>query len=225
MEKTNSEKIVALALVGIAAAGGIGAAIGASMADDSKQLEEVQAKLAEAEAKLNVTVEPVIETVEVPVNVTKIEYVNVTEEVLVDNGNLDLVLEEVYDNNGQVEYLIDDLDDDEVDQIVERIVFANDVKSLAVQAVKDELADEVDNLVVVRADNSTVELDEDDVEKLRIDDDDDEVVIDEIDYEDKDAEVLVTGRFKHDDEWFSFEAEVEIEDGKLDDVSVSVSAQ
>ena len=35
MSKTNSKKLAALAIAGIVAAGGIGAAIGASLADDS----------------------------------------------------------------------------------------------------------------------------------------------------------------------------------------------
>jgi len=52
--------------------------------------------------------------VEVPVEVIK--------EVQVDNGNMDLVLDHIYDNDGNIEYLLDDLDDDEIGLIVDRII-------------------------------------------------------------------------------------------------------
>ena len=162
-----------------------------------------------------------VESVE-PIKETSIEtvYENITIEVPVDNGNLKLVLDEIYDNDGKIEYLTDDLDEDEVDQIVDRIDFINKVKSEAVDYVKKELADELDNVVVTMNDNSTVELDEDDIEKVRIDDDDDEVIVDDVDYDDKDAEVTITGRFRHDDVWFTFETEVEFEDNEVDSMDV-----
>jgi len=138
------------------------------------------------------------ETVEIPVETIKevevIKEVNVTKEVLVDNGKLDDVLTHIYDNDGSIEYIIDDLDDDEVYLIADRVVLVNEFKKLAVDAVESELIDEVDKMVV-----SGVELDEDDVERLRIDGDLDEVVINDIDFEDKDATVVVTGTFEQDD--------------------------
>jgi len=153
-------------------------------------------------------------TVEVPVDVM------VEKIVEVDNGNLDLVLDELYDNDGSVEYLIDDLDDDELDQVVDRIVMAQDFKALAVAEIKAELFDELDNTDVTLADNSTVELDDDDMERLRIDDDSDEVILSDIDYEDGDADVSVTGTFEQDDVKFDYEALVEIKDGEVDDFDI-----
>lgn len=153
----------------------------------------------------------VVKEIEVPVNVT------VEKIVEVDNGKLDLVLDEIFDNDGKVQYLTEDLDEDEVSEIVDRIVFANEAKALAVDYVKKELADELDNVVF-----EDVEFDEDDVEKIRLDDDSDEIELDNIDYEDKDVDVTVTGKFRHDDEWFEFEAKVEIEDNEVEDFEVEV---
>lgn len=162
----------------------------------------------------NVTVEkPVIEyvnsTVEVvkEVPVEKIVYVNVT------NDNLADVLEHIYDNDGSVEYLVDDLDDDEVSQIADRIVFANEVKSLAVDAIEKDLFDELDDEMV-----GLTRLDEGDMERLRIDDDVDEIVIDSIDFEDSDADVIVTGNFEQDDVRYDFTATVVFKDGEYDEL-------
>jgi len=141
-------------------------------------------------------------------------------EVEVDNENLDLVLEEIYDNEGDVSYLTDDLDDDEVDKIVDRIVFAQEVKELALKEVEDELADELDNEEITLEDDSEYEFDEDDFEKIRLDDNADEIEIRNVDYDDRDADVVVTGRFRHNDDWFTFEAEVGFEDGNVEDFKV-----
>lgn len=153
-------------------------------------------------------------TIEVPVE----KIVEVEKEVFVevDNGNLDLVLEHIYDNDGKVEYLLDDLDEDEIEQIVDRIVFVNDIKQMAVSHVQKELADELDRVLV-----GTVELDEDDIEKIRIDDDDDEIIVDDVDFEDLDAELTVTGKFRHDDVWYVFESTVEIEDGDIENFEIN----
>lgn len=148
---------------------------------------------------------------EVPMEVP----VEVIKEVPVDNGNLDLVLDHVYDNNGDVEYLTDDLDDDEVQQIVDRIVFIDDVKKLAVDYVKDEGIDELDKEVV----NGT-ELDEDDVERFKIDDDSDDIIIDDVDFEYGEAEVLVEARFEHDDVDYEVVYRVEFDEGEADDISI-----
>jgi len=136
---------------------------------------------------VNVTADPVI------------EYVNVTETIEVDNENLELVLDHIYDNAGNVEYLLDDLDDDEVEMIADRIIFVNDIKAMAINEVKKNLFDELDNEEIVMIDNSTYEFDDKDLERLRIDDDSDELIIEDIDFEDKDAEVKVSFRFEDDD--------------------------
>lgn len=166
----------------------------------------------EKEVIVNKTVNVPFEVVK-EIEVEKEVFVNQTVEVPVDNGNLDLVLEHVFDNDGKVQYLTNDLDDDEVDQIVDRVVFMNEVKKMAVDAVKDELFDEVDKMVV-----SGEELDEDDLERLRVDDDDDEIEVLDVDFDDKDAEVQITGTFEQDDIEYEFEVTVEFKDGEFDEL-------
>ena len=203
-----TKKIVALVCAG--ALVGAAAGVAGSFVSTQDTIKSLEAELAMEKAKapqVVEVVETVTEVVEVPVNVT--EYVEV------DNGNLSMVLDHVYEMDGDVEYLLDDLDDDEVDMIVDRIVFANETKALAVAEVKAELFDELDGEEV----NGT-ELDEDDMERLRIDDDADEVVILEIDFEELDAEVMVTGTFEQDDVKYSYEAVVEIKDGEVDGMEI-----
>lgn len=146
---------------------------------------------------------------------------NYVEELESENTELrmtrDQLLDEIFDNDGKVEYLTDDLDDDEIMEIVERISFINEIKDLAVDRVKSKLADELDNQDVTLKDGSDIELDEDDIEKIRIDNDKDEVIVSSVDYDDKDAVVEVSGKFKHDDIWFKFVAELEFEEGDFED--------
>ena len=63
-------------------------------------------------------------------------------------------------------------------------------------------------------------MDEDDVERVRVDDDFDEILVDDIDFEDKDAELILTGTFEHDDVDYEFTAMVEFKDGEIDDVEL-----
>lgn len=160
-----------------------------------------------------VFVEKVINsTIEVPVEVIKEVPVEVVKEVVVTDDRLDVVLEHIFDNDGKVEYLTDDLKDSEVAEIADRIILVNEFKALAVAEVKKELADLVDKEVVAGK-----ILDEEDVERVRINDDADEIVVDQIDFEDKDADLLVNGTFEQDDLKYKFEAEVSFKDGEVDD--------
>jgi hypothetical protein len=158
----------------------------------------------------NVTV---FEQVEVPVEVP----VEVITEIEVDNENLDLVLEHIYDNEGQIEYLIDDLEDDELDEIVDRVVFINDVKALALAEVKSDGIDELHKETV-----NVTKIYEDDEERFRLYDDDEDVMIADVDFEDRDAEVLVKVRFELDDSDVKYGAEykVSFEDGVVEDLDL-----
>ncbi len=163
--------------------------------------------------------------VEKEIEVIKEVPVNVTVEVPVDNGNLDVVLEHIYDNDGNVNYLTEDLDDDELSQVVDRVVFINEIKDLAVAEVKAEAADELDKeeLIYFDADldkRVTVTFDEDDIERIRVQDDDDEVIVDDVDFEDNDAEVIVTVNFEQDDVKFVADFMVEFKDGEVDDLDL-----
>jgi len=145
----------------------------------------------------------------------EIIYENVTVEVPVDNGNLDLLLNHIYDNDGSIEYITEDLDDDEIDQIAERVIFVNEIKTLAVNAVDADGVDLLDDEMV----NGT-ELDEDDVDRFKLDDDDDEIIVDDIDFEDKDATIIVTASFEQDEIDYVSSYEVTIRDGEVDDIDL-----
>lgn len=153
-----------------------------------------------------------------------VEYVDVevpgpvqwrTEEVVVevDNGNLALVLETIWDADGDVEYLVEGLDDDELNLIVERIVFESESKSLAEEAVKAEWLGELH-----REDVGAIELHKEDMKGLKIDSDDTEFSV--LDYDDKDAEVFVTATFRQGSERFEATFAVLVLDGEVDSVSV-----
>ena len=156
-------------------------------------------------------------TVEVPVElpVEVIKEVEKVVEVIPQS-----FLEYIYDQEGNLSELdTSDLDDDELDQIVSRIAFLQESKVIALESVKSELFSELDREEFTMSDNSTVKFDEDDLERLRLDDESDEVVIDSVDFDDSDAEVIVTGRFEQDDVKYSFEALVVIKDGEFDEIS------
>jgi hypothetical protein len=124
-------------------------------------------------------------------------------------------MQAIYDNDGKVEFVVDDLKDSEVELIADRFVLVNDFKALALAEVKKNLADLVDKEVV-----SGVTIDDKDVERVRLNDDADEITVDDIDFEDKDASLLVTGTFEQDDVKYEFEVSVDIKDGEVDDSSL-----
>ena len=183
--------------------GGFG---GALIADDSDKVDKLTADL---EAKGEpIIVEKIVE-VEVPV----------------DSDNLEVVLKHLYDSEGNVNYLLDDLDDDELDQIVDRIVFVNEAKDKATAYIKgldfgDELEDEDKTFVsgIDEEENDiVVNVDEDEVKRVRVQDDDDEVFVSEIDFDDSDAYVTVDVKFEHDGIKLIVPVVVEIKDNKVED--------
>jgi len=145
----------------------------------------------------------------------------------VDNGNLDVVLQHIYDNEGSAEYLTEDLDDDEISSIVSRIEFINSIKSEAVSFIKSDLFDELDKFDVIYNNgttNLTIALDEDEMKRLKIDDRDYELIVNVEDFEDGEAIVTVTGTFEQDlnstSIKYSFVADVEIDEAEADDFGV-----
>ena len=173
---------------------------------------ELQKQLDLSQSQLESLQEDYQSIVSAPAPIVEPEVITVTEQV--DNGKLDLVLKEIYDNNGQVSYLTDDLDDDEVSLIADRIILVNDFKALAIAELKKNLFDELDGETV-----DTEVLDDKDMERLRINDDADEISIDDIDFEDKDADLSLTGTFEQDDIKYDFEATVSFKDGEVDEIS------
>lgn len=165
---------------------------------------ELDNKIVDLEA-----VEPVTEIVE--------KEVDVIVEVEVDNGNLDLVLDHIYDNKGNIRYITNDLDDDEVKLIVDRIVFINEIKALAVAEVENEFKDLLDKEDFGGEDRF---FDEDDIERVRVQDDDDEVMVIDPDFEDKDADIEINVKFEQDGEKYIALVNVEFRDGEVDDIDL-----
>jgi hypothetical protein len=140
-------------------------------------------------------------------------------EVPVDNGNLKIVLDELIKTDGNVEYLVDDLDDDEVEMIVDRLFLKQEWEYLAEQEIRANLYEELDEETV-----GTVELDERDMSGLRIDVED--FTYEDIDWTEKDADVVVPFKARQDDFKFEGVAIVQIREGKVDELIIdSVQAR
>ena len=195
-EKTFGKK--ALAVIGIAGlvAGG---AVAGFVADDSNKVNDLITQNVDLQAQID--------------NAALVEPVEVIVEVPVDNENLGLVLDHIYELDGDINYMTDDLDDDEVDKIVERIVFVNEAKAAAVAEVKKKLFDEID-------DRWGSKYDEDNMDRLRIDDDFDEIEFKIDDWDDQEATVTVKGTFEDDGHKQLFTAELIFDDGEFDEFGV-----
>jgi len=155
----------------------------------------------------NVTIEKEVEVVN-PVNteladsVTSLtadnialedEVVSAQEAVAVTKANLDTVLTEIYDSDGEVEYLTDDLDEDEISEIVDRVNFKNDVMTLAEDLVSKEGVEYMDDEDFFDIEELE-DFNDNDVVYLKIDSEDTETV--DLDFDDEQAEILVEAKLK-----------------------------
>lgn len=208
-------KVTGAVVVGAALLGGA-YGFGHSFGVDSTQskIAELKASLVAEQSKpAKVEFVDKIVTVEKEVKVP----VEVVKEI--PSKDAEILKKVIYDTDGDLASLTEDLDEDEYDTLlVPYAVFYIDSQSLAENGVKKDLFDEVDNKVVTLLSNTTVTLDEDDLEGLKLDTDKGEVEVTSIDYEDKDAEVKVTGRFRQDDNKFKFTATAVIKDGEYDEL-------
>lgn len=171
---------------------------------------------------------PVEHTTEVPVEVIKtievikevsvpgpVQTVYEVREVAVDSGKLDEVLTAIYDADGDLEFVTDGLKESEIAEIADRLVFEFDVKAMAAQAVARDAID-----TLHKEELGAVKFDEDDMERLRIQDDRGEIEVLDRDFEDGDAEVKVTAFFEQDDVKYAADFLVLIKEGKVDDIEV-----
>lgn len=171
---------------------------------------------------------PVEKTVEVPVEVIKtvekevvrevpgpVQTIYEVKEVAVDSGKLDDVLNAIYDADGNLEFVTDDLKESEISEIADRLVFEMDVKAIAAEAVRSKAADTLHKEKL-----GDVKFDEDDIERIRIQDDRGEIEVLDRDFEDGDAEVKVTAHFEQDDVKYAADFIVLVKEGKFDDIEV-----
>ena len=228
MVKKISKKSIALGIVALAVAGTIGA-VGHELVDNDvalqAQIENLVNESTIASEEASTTIESLQSNISTSNSELALANEKITElearepevvEVAIDNGNLDLLLDTIFDNKGEVAFLTEDLDEDELDQVVPRINFANDVKALAVAEAKAEIADLVNKETV-----DGVLLDEDDVERVRVQDDDDEVILSDIDYDELDADATLMVRFEQDDIKYEAEVTVEVKDGEVEDIDLN----
>lgn len=136
---------------------------------------------------------PQIEYVEVNNTETIIQEVPVVEYVInetikeVDNGNLNEVLEFIHDENGDVGYLTNGLFDDEVDEIVDRVIMVNEFKDRTENIVKSSFVRELER---------QEGFDKRDVKGIRVDSDD--ITVNSVDFSDLNAELEAIVEFRYD---------------------------
>lgn len=201
-KKTGYKKIVALSLGALVVLGG-GVAIG------SQAFPKVITKEVVKEVPGPVEYKDVIK--EVPVE----KIVTVEKEVFKDNEKLADLLQFIYDEDGNIEYLTNDLSDKEVSQIADRFTDVITFKNLAIAEVEDKAFDELDNKVV----NGT-QLNDRDMSRLRLKDDFKDITLEDIDFDSGDATAFVNATFEHDDVKYDATFEVTLKDFKVDDVKV-----
>jgi len=244
-KKSNKKRMIAGAvLTGAVAIGGL---TGGFIADDSSELESVYSQIEDLKAELEMeresklklvddlevsdalfeeavskideleNAEPVIEYVveEVESEESKQRIVDLELGLEDSMKSLNEVLEHIFYNDGSVEYLTEDLKEADVDDIVDRVIFITECKELAVDFVKKELLDEVDKEVV-----DGVELDDKEIERLKIDSDPDEIEVIDVDFEDKDSVLRLTGTFEQDDDKFDYVVDVEFKDSEIEELDV-----
>ncbi len=208
MDKSKALKVGAL----VVASALVGAGMTAVVNHSDVSLEQANTLIAEAQSKaFNEGKASVV--IPEPVQVEKV--VTVEKVVEVESDSLGEVLQAIYDNEGKVEFVTEDLKDSEVAEIADRFVLVNDFKAMALDEVKANLADLVDKEVV-----ANVSIDDKDVERVRLNDEANEIVVDDIDFDDKDATLLVSGTFEAEDVKYEFEVSVDIKDGEVDDSSL-----
>lgn len=187
----NKKQIGAIALSTLVAGLGAGVAVG-SHAFPNTITEEV-------------IVESVVEK---PVEVIKeVEVEKIVEKIVeVDNEKLGLVLQKIYDEEGDVSYLTQDLFEDELDLIVDRIILVNDWKAEAKSALMSSFARELQ-----RFDS---DFDRRDVSRIVVE----ESTIKSVDFNLKDALVEFEVEFRHKGAIYTAVVEVEIFDDKVEPI-------
>ena len=213
-QKTSTSTKVAAAGIGaVLLAGVAGAGIGYLANPNDLTVDQANALIEEAFQQGIDSVEPQVEvqvvnqTVEVPVEVEKI--------VEVESGNLSTVLDFIYDEKGRLSFVTSGLKDNEVSEIVDRIVFVNEVKALAAQEIRDVADKELHRYKVGK-----VTLDRNDIERLRVYDKSDELVLSKVRFKDNDATVEVKARFDHLRDRYEAVFSVEVRGGEVYRTSV-----
>lgn len=105
----------------------------------------------------------------------------------VDNGDLNEVLEFIHDEDGDVGYLTNGLFDDEVNEIVDRVILVNEFKDRTENIVKSSFVRELER---------QEGFDKRDVKGIRVDSDD--ITVNSVDFSDLNAELEAIVEFRYD---------------------------
>lgn len=144
---------------------------------------------------------------EVPVEVEKI--------IEVDNGKLTDILNFIYKENGKINYLLEDLDEDEAEKITDRVEFIFNTKLLAVDYVNSEALDELHKEEI-----NGLELDKRDIKRIKTLSAFEDIEVDYVDFENNDALLIVIMNFEQDKVKLQADFEVEFEDGLPVDIEL-----
>lgn len=150
------------------------------------------------------------------INNTEIVEVNNTVEVIkeVENPNYGFLVEELFDNNGDISFALDRLKEEDMYEIVDRLILINNLKQDGLKEVESELFDEIHRTEITMNDGTNYTFNRRDLESLRFDDDI-EVVSTNFRYDD--FVFKYTGTFRDDGrDRFEFEAEAVFRKGKFD---------
>lgn len=115
------------------------------------------------------------------------------------------------------EAILDDLDDDEGELIPARIALLKDVHAKFVDYIKEELADELD-----KEEFYNVTFDEDDVEKIKVYDDLEDIESFEAnDWKEKDFDIALKVKVEHDDEDYKFIVSANYDADEFEDFEIA----
>ena len=142
-----------------------------------------------------------------PVQIQEVEVVK-----FVDNGKMEELLQAIYDNDGDLEFVTEDLDEDELGLIVERVAVMGEYRMMAENEARKEALDLLDNELV----NGTT-LDE---KEMRLKSTGLESELLSIDFEEEDATFEVELLVNQDGERYKALFSVEIVGGKARDVDL-----
>lgn len=144
--------------------------------------------------------------VEVPVEVEKEVIIEV------DNENLALVLKYVYDEEGNLEFLTEDLFEDELDIIVDRILLVEEVKSVSVNNALSNFARELEK---------QHDYDRRDVSRVKLVKDSVEFVKDSADFKYSEFEIKLSVEFRYDSSVEEKEVLVKYYNGKVRNIIIN----
>lgn len=158
--------------------------------------------------------ETVTETVEVPVIVENktTEIVEIEKEVEVPSDNDRLFFKALKDKGGDLTFVTDGLDNNEIEEVVDRLVFYYDTQSISESEVRQSAKTSLNNLVV-----NGEQLDSRDISRVTVVDSS----VDVNDFDSKDAVSTVVIVFLHDGDKYEATFEADYLAGEVVDVDVT----